>query len=201
MHHKNIAYLILFLTPFLLSMSSMEESSASETVAFIGKVINFLLLFGGLTFLLRKPLGNFLQQRSDSLRSTMLEAEDSRQKAELKLKDIESRMEKLDEDTKRILQAAEAESADLRKSIVQETNKDVERLKRLARQEIERLTQAGIMEVREHMAVLATDLARQNILDRMSGEYQSSLIDRSIERLENLYEKPSADKKIRAGTH
>jgi len=201
MHHKNTAFLILLLTPFLLFMSSAEESSSSHSMDFIGKVINFLLLFGGLGFLLRKPLGNFLQGRAETLRNSMQEAKDSRQKAELGLKEVESRLEALDDEIKKIRQTAEIEGADLHKSIVQEAHRDVGRLRELARQEIERLTQAGILEIREHMAYLATDLAQRNILGRMTEEYQSSLIDRSIERLEKLHEKPGADKKIRAGTH
>lgn len=201
MRHKNIAFLILLFTPFLLFMSSEENSPAANPMDFIGKVINFLLLFGGLVYLLRKPLGKFLQGRADSLRDFMREAKDSRRGAELKLKEVESHLDKLDEEINKIRQTAKDEGTDLHKRIVQETNKEADRLRNLARQEIERLTQAGILEIREHMAALATDLARRNILGRITGEYQSSLIDRSIERLEKLYEKPSADKKIRARAH
>lgn len=201
MHHRNIAFLILILTPFLLFMSSAEEPSASNSMDFLGKVINFLVLFGGLVYLLRKPLGNFLQKRADSLQSSMQEARDSRQKAELKLKEVESRLEKVDEEVKKIRASAEKEGADLHKSIVQETKREAGRLKDLARQEIERLTKAGGLEIRKHMANLATDLARSSISVRMTGEFQSFLIDRSIERLEKLYEKPNADQKIRSRTH
>jgi F-type H+-transporting ATPase subunit b len=201
MRYRNVAFLILLLAPFLLFMSSAEEPSASNSADFLGKVINFLVLFGGLVYLLRKPLGNFLQRRADLLQSSMQEAKDTRQKAELKLNEVESRLEKLDEEVKKIRQAAENEGADLHKSIVQETNRETGRLRDLARQEIERIAKAGVLEIREHMANLATDLARRNISVRMTGEYQSSLIDRSIDRLEKLYEKSNADQKIRAGTH
>jgi F-type H+-transporting ATPase subunit b len=200
MSRKNIAFFILLLTPFLLFMSSAEESADSNSRDFVGKVVNFLLLFGGLGFLLRKPLGNFLQGRADSLRSSMLEAEDSRKKAELKQQEIELRLERFEEEIKKIRQVAEDEGDDLRKSIMQGTEREAGRLKILAQQEIERLTKAGITEIREHMANLATGLAQRNILERMTGEDQSSLIDRSIERLEELYEKPTADQTIRTGT-
>jgi F-type H+-transporting ATPase subunit b len=182
-------------------MSSAEEPSASHSVDFLGKVINFMVLFGGLVYLLRKPLVKFLQGRADSLQRSMQEARDSLKKAELKLKEVESRLEKLDEEVKKIRQTAENEGADLHKSIVQETNREAGRLRDLARQEIERLAKAGVLEIREHMANLATDLALRNISVRMTGDHQSSLIDRSIDRLEKLYEKPNADQKIRAGSH
>ncbi len=201
MPQKRIAYLVLMLIPFLLSMSSAEESSAANSMDFIGKVINFLVLFGGLGYLLKKPLGNFLLGRARSLQSSMKEAKESRQKAEEGLKEVELRLEMLDEEIQEIRQKAEAEGADIHKNIVRKTDEDVEWLRNLTHQEIERLTQASIQEIREHMANLATELARKNILARMTEENQSSLIDRSIERLEKLYEKSDTDKKIRAGSY
>jgi F-type H+-transporting ATPase subunit b len=201
MHQKKIAFLILLFIPFLLFMSSEEGSSASNSMDFLGKVINFLILFGGLVFLLRKPLGNFLQKRADSLKGSMQEAEDSREEAELRLKEIGSRTKTFDDEIKKIREAAENEGARLYKNSIQKADREAGRLRELTRQEIQRLTQAGIREIKEHIADLATDLARQNISSRMTGEYQSSLIDQSIDRLEKLDEKPGTDKKIRAGSH
>ncbi len=200
MHHKKIAFLTLLLTPFILFMSSTEESSAANSMDFIGKVINFLVLFGGLVYLLRKPLSKFLQGRADSLQVSMQEALDSRKKAESNLKEVESRLEKLDEEVKKIRHGADVEGAALQESITQETDRDVDRLRKLAHQEIDRLTQSGILEIREHIANLSTDFARKNIVDRMTRELHASLIDRSIERLDELYEKPSADEKVRTRT-
>lgn len=201
MHQKKIAFLILLFMPFLLFMSSEEGSSASNPMDFLGKVINFLILFGGLVFLLRKPLGNFLQKRADSLKGSMQEAEDSREEAELRLKEIGSRTKTFDDEIKKIREAAENEGARVYENSIQEADREAGRLRELTRQEIQRLTQAGIREIKEHIADLATDLARQNISSRMTGEYQSSLIDQSIDRLEKLDEKPGTDKKIRAGSH
>lgn len=201
MHQKKIAFLILLFMPFLLFMSSEEGSSASNSMDFLGKVINFLILFGGLVFLLRKPLGNFLQKRADSLKESMQEAEDSREEAELRLKEIGSRTKTFDDEIKKIREAAENEGARVYENGIQEADKEAGRLRELTRQEIQRLTQTGIRKIKEHIADLATDLARQNISSRMTGEYQSSLIDQSIDRLEKLDEKPGTDKKIRAGSH
>jgi F0F1-type ATP synthase membrane subunit b/b' len=63
------------------------------------------------------------------------------------------------------------------------------------------LTQVAIRDIRKHTADLATKLAQQSIQDRITEEYQSTLIDKSIERLEKLYEKSNSDKKVRSRTH
>jgi hypothetical protein len=55
------------------------------------------------------------------------------------------------------------------------------------------LTKDSLREIKEYTAAIASDLARQRIQDQVNEDYQSSLIDKSIERLERLYEKSNAD--------
>jgi len=193
--------LILFIVPFLLFMSSAEESHPSQIKDFLGKAVNFLVLFGGLAYLLRKPLGSFLQERSDSLAKNLQGAKASREEAAKRLYEIESRMEKLDDEVEQLRQEAESEGQALHQRTIEEAKKNAERLKRFAHSEIEMLTKEAIHEIKQHTAAVAADLARQRILDRVTEEYQSSLIDKSIERLEKLHEKSNSDKTVRTRTH
>jgi F-type H+-transporting ATPase subunit b len=180
--------LILFIVPFLLFMSSAEESHPSQLKDFLGKVVNFLVLFGGLAYLLRKPLGTFLQERSDSLTKTLQGAKKSREEASERLDEIESRMENLDDEVEQLRQEAESEGQALRQRAIEGAKKDAERLKRFAHSEIEMLTKDAIREIKEYTADVAADLARKRIRDRVTEEYQSALIDKSIERFEKLHE-------------
>jgi F-type H+-transporting ATPase subunit b len=201
MQQKTSILLVLLIVPFLLSMSYTEESHASQTKDFLGKVINFLVLFGGLIYLLRKPLGNFLQGRSDTLGKALQGAKESREEAAGRLTGVESRLGKLDEEIEQLRQEAEAEGRSLHQRIIEEAKQDSERLKHFAHQEIEMHTQDAVREIKEYTAALAADLALQRIQQRMTAEYQLSLIDKSIERLEKLHEKSSSDTKVRARTH
>ena len=201
MKQKTSVFVILLIVPFLLSMSYSEESHASQTKDFLGKVINFLLLFGGLIYLLRKPLGNFLQGRSDALQKALQGAKESREEASERLTGVESRLGKLDEEIEQLRREAEVEGRSLHQRIVEEAKRDSERLKHFARQEIERLTQEAIREIKEYTATIATDLALKRIQDQITEDYQSSLIDKSIERLEKLHEKSNSDKTVRSRTH
>lgn len=193
--------MILLIVPLLLFMSYAEESHASQTKDFLGKTLNFLLLFGGLAYLLRKPLGEFLRVRSDSLKKALREAKESREKAAEKMSDVESRLGKLDEEIGRLRREAEAEGQSLHQRIGEEAKKDSDRLKHFARQEIEMLTQEALREIKEYTADLAANLALQRIQDRMTEEYHSSLIDKSIERLDKIHEKSNSDTKVRSRTH
>jgi F-type H+-transporting ATPase subunit b len=201
MQRRKSILLILSIVPLFLFMSYAEESHPSQTKDFLGKVVNFLVLFGGLAYLLRKPLGRFLQERTDSLKKTLQGAKKSREEAANRLDEVESRLEKLDEEIEQLRREAESEGQSLQQLIIEGAKKDADRLKRFARSEIEMLTQDAIREIKEHTAALAADLARQRIRDQVTEEYQSSLIDKSIERLEKLHEKSNSGKKVRTRTH
>jgi F-type H+-transporting ATPase subunit b len=201
MLQKKSIILVLFFVPFLLFMSFAEESHPSQTKDFLGKLINFLLLFGGLAYVLRKPLGKFLQERSDSLEQALREAKQSHEEAAEKLNQVKSRLGKLDEEIKKMQQEAEAVGQSLHQHVLEEAKQVADRLKHFASQEIEMLTKDAISEIKEYTVTLAADLAQQRIQDRMTKEYHSSLIDKSIERLEKLHEKSNSDTKIRSRTH
>jgi F-type H+-transporting ATPase subunit b len=192
---------VLLIVPLMLFMSNAEEPHESQTRDFLGKIINFLVLFGGLTYLLRKPLGNFLQRRADSLKKMLRGAKESREEAMEKLAGVESRLGNIDKEIEQLRREAETEGQTLYQGIIEEAKQDTERLKHFARREIEMLTQVAIRDIRKHTADLATKLAQQSIQDRITEEYQSTLIDKSIERLEKLYEKSNSDKKVRSRTH
>lgn len=201
MRHTKPILAILLVVPLLLFMSYAEESHASQTKDFLGKALNFLLLFGGLAYLLRKPLGEFLKGRSDSLEKTLQEAKESRREAAEKLSDVDLRLGKLDEKIEQLRRDAEAEGQSLHQRTVEEAKKETDRLKNLASREIEMLTQDAVREIKEYTAALAADLALQRIQDRMTEEYHSSLIDKSIERLDKIHEKSNSDTKVRSRTH
>ena len=201
MQQKKVIILILFCLPFFLFMSSAEESHPSQTKDFLGKLLNFLLLFGGLAYLLRKPLGKFLQDRSESLEQSLSEAKQSHEDARKRLNQVEARLGHLDEEIQTMQKQAEDAGQNLHQQILQEANQASDRLKHFANQEIEMFTQNAIREIKKYTATLAADLAQQNILDRMTEEYHSSLIDKSIDKLEQYHEKSSSDTKIRSRTH
>jgi F-type H+-transporting ATPase subunit b len=201
MSQKKTILLVLLAVPFLMFMSSAEESHASQTMDFIGKVINFLLLFGGLAYILRKPLSSFLKGRSEDLENALNTAKESHQQAAERLNQVESRLGKLDEEIEQMQKEAESEGQSLHRRIIQEAEKGTIRLRHFAGQEIEMLTKDAIREIKEYSFSLASELAQRKIQGRMTEEFQSSLIDKSIERLEKLHEKSNSDTKIHTRTH
>ena len=154
---------------------------------FLAKLVNFLVLFGGLTFILRKPISKMLGQRTEDIRTSMAEAEESNKSAQKKLLQGQKRLDDMAVEVERINAEAEGAGHREKEEIIAAANLEVERLKKLAAQEIALLSQVGIKELKTHAADLATSLARESILKKIKPTDQASLIDKSIDRLDSLY--------------
>ena len=102
MSRKKIILIVLVL-PLFVFMSSDEEENSSSLIDFLGKTVNFIILFGGLTYLLYKPIRRFLEKRGQDIQSSLEEAADSRKDAEHKLKEIETRLAGLEKEIEKTL--------------------------------------------------------------------------------------------------
>jgi len=197
MRKKNQILLILLLLPSFVFMIAEEESSSSNSMEFLGKSLNFIILFGGIAYLLYKPLRNYLQKRSFTIKHSLAEAENSRKEAEEKLREAKVQLEGLGEKIAQIKKEAENMGQREREKIINEAKKEAERIKRLTQKEIERHIKAGIRELKEYTIEMAAILARERIKKGMTPKDHSLLIDKCIERLSKLDENSDIDKKIR----
>lgn len=181
--------LVLFLVlPLLLFMAEEEEHHASGSGEFLGKVVNFVVLFGGLTFLLRKPLRRFLDNRGKEIAHDLKQTRADREESEADLTQVQKRLDDLSLEIQAMRQEAEGEGKGQKDRILEDARKEAERLTRLAQKEIEMISQLGSRELREYVAELAAARAEERMKKRITAEVQIQLIDDSIARLERLHE-------------
>lgn len=196
MRKSKYILLILLLLPLFVFMVSEEEHSSPSFLQFLGKSINFIILFGGLAYILYKPLRNFLEKRSAEIECSQKEAEDARREAEKKLEKAKAQLESLEDEVAEIKKEAEIEGAREKERILNEAKKEAERIKHLVQTEIDVYIEAGIRELKEYAAEMATKLAQERIKKKMTSQDHSLLIDKSIEKLSKIDEKSGFDKKI-----
>jgi len=161
----------------------------SATMDFLGKLVNFLILFGGLAFVFRKPLKAMLAKRSADIGETIRQAEEDRAGAEAKAGESQAKMSGLEGEVRRLKIAAQEEGRRETERIARTAAEEAERLKKFTRQELEEQVRRGVRELRTYAAARATDLARERIRKRLTPELQADLIDKSIDRLSRLNEK------------
>ena len=185
-----LAALCVLALPLLLAASTEEGSHVSATMDFIGKVVNFLILFGGLTFLLRKPAKAMLIRQTAAVGDSIRQAESGRTEAESRAAASRAKVAGLAGEVAALKAEAEAEGKRESERIAKAARDETERLKKLTRQELEAQVRRGVGELKSYAAARATDLARERIRQRLTPERQAQLIDRSIDRLSRIHEKP-----------
>ena len=152
--------------------------------------LGIVILFGGLGFLLAKPLRKLLTEMGLSVAETIKGTEKARKDAEGKLQALQERMLTLEQEVRKIRSDGEEAGRREKERTLDLARQESERIKSLAAQEIQALAQAARAEVRERAAEAAVSLARANIERRLTPEFHSRLIDESIRSLETLYEEP-----------
>ena len=154
----------------------------------IGKIINFVLLFGGLFVLLRKPFLALLDKRTKTIEQTLAEATEARAAAERQLVEARRKTEALQVEMARLKIEAETDGRKEKERIRELAEQEAERLRNLARLEIDAHLRAGIRELKAATAELAAGLAETRLKSRLTEADQSALIDKSIDQLKTLNE-------------
>ena len=174
--------LLLVLLPVSL-FASAEGEAHSATTDFLGMVVNFVVLFGGLAFVLRKPIAAMLEKRGQGIRREVEHAENDLKEAEAKRKESESRLSRLGQDIEKMRQEAALTAEAAKRGIGTQAEEEKARLKALADQEIQALIRSGIIELRAYVGDKATELSRERARKRLTPEVHLRLIDKSIDRL------------------
>jgi F0F1-type ATP synthase membrane subunit b/b' len=181
---------VLAVMPLLLFMSAKETGRPSAAMDLAGKAVNFAILFGGLAFVLRKPLAAMLRKRSADIRDDIRLADEGSAEAAKKYQGSETRLAGLEGDVLRMKSEAEEEARREKDRIARLAAEESDRIKQFTGQEIDEQGRAGLRELKAYAAEKATALARERIRKRLTAEGQAALIDKSIERLSKLHEKP-----------
>ena len=187
---RKAAAAVLLVLPLMLFMSAEEGGKTSATMEFVGKTINFLILFGGLGFLLRKPLAAMLAKRSADIQETIRLADAGKADAERKRVDSEARWYELEDEVRRMMATAEGVAQGEKERIARLAAEEAQRVRRFAEQEIDEQLRTARQDLRAYAAEAATSVARERIRKRLTPAYQAALIERSIDRISTIHEKP-----------
>lgn len=149
-------------------------------------LLNFLLLLGGLTILLYKPILKFINNRQQTIEKQLSESEADRQKAKEMLDEYNQKVSGVEEEIKELNAKAAKEVQEEKAAILSDAKTRAEQLYAKAREDIETDKANAIKDLKNEVADVAIRLA-SSILDReISKEENLSLIDESIkEWMEN----------------
>ena len=144
---------------------------------------NFILLFGGLAYYLRRPLREFLQTRARGIEEGLASGKRAQEEAEAKMSAIQAQLARLDEDIDGLKQQAARESEEERQRIIDSSRAEAERIVAVARREIEGLQRTAQVELKAHVARLAVDLAEERLQRDLEPSQDQRIISRFVRTL------------------
>jgi F-type H+-transporting ATPase subunit b len=156
-----------------------EESGSME----IWKWANFLLLAGGLGYLIGKNAGPFFAARSASIRKDMEESTRQRQEAEARAADVERRLANMEADIAALRGEGERDARTEAERMERHTAAEIAKIQANAEQEIASAGKAARMELKRHAAELAVELAEQKVRARMTPDTQDALVQGFVRNL------------------
>ena len=150
----------------------------------IYRSINFIIFFGVLFFLLRKPLKQVLADRKDSIQKELQDLEAKKEEANREFQALEKRISNIKEEREAILAEYKAEAEKEKQKIIANAQKTASRIidqsQLTIQQEMQKANQALRQEMSDMAVRMAEDLLKKNITDNdqklLIGEYLAKVV-------------------------
>jgi F-type H+-transporting ATPase subunit b len=170
--------------PSVAAHQGAEGEAHEESIwPLVGKIFNFVVLVGGLVYLLRKPFAEYLTRRGGELRSELSAAEALKAEATAKIAEIDARMKTLPAELEALGARGRADIVAEEQRIRELAATEKQRLLDQAAREIETRVRAAKRELVEHAADLTIDVARTKIQNEITDADRSRLVDRYLSQV------------------
>jgi len=169
---------------FASSGGGHGESSFDKTKDLIYRTMNFVVLAGGLVFLLRKPMAKGLESRRQGIREQLAGLEKQKQEAEQQLKEYQGKLARLDQEIQGIVAEYVKQGEAAKAKIIEEAKAAAEKLQEQAKKNIEHEFETARQQLRVELAeqtiTMAETLIKKNIKnedqERIIGEYLTKVV-------------------------
>ena len=137
---------------------------------------NFLLLAGGLGYLIRKNAGPFFAERKKQIRADLAQAEEMRKDAEGRIMEVERRLGNLESEMAALREESALEARSETERMKQQTVEEMAKIRAHAEQEIASAGKAARLELKRYSARLAIHQAEQRVRGRITADTQNELV-------------------------
>ena len=172
---SSTSLIFVFLALPVLAAEGAEPDPADSPTGLIFRWLNFLIVFGGLAYLIAKYGGALFRGNAKKISTSILEAGAEKAEAERELHAVETKIARLDRDMEEMREEARrnwaAESERLRASSVAE----IEKINLAARAELAASERAARHEVREIAASMAVERAAALVSSKMNPEIRARM--------------------------
>ena len=176
----------MLLTCFMFAALALEEEHWWNYPGFeLWKFVNLFLFVAVMVFILTRKvkLGEAFRTRRENIKRDLARAQQERDAALAKLKEVEERLGRLDSEVSVIQEQSKREAEAERVRIAESTKTEIAKLSEQAQRDIESAGKAAKQELRRYAAEQSVQFAEQIIRREMKPEDDARLISRNIDEL------------------
>jgi len=150
----------------------------------IMQILNAVVLFALLFFILYKPVREMLKKRAERIQSQMERAEQDMNEADLLKAQYKENLSHIEEERVEILGAAHKSATQKSKGIVEEAKSEAEAAKKQARLDIMHQEEQARAALKMHVIELSSAMATKIVSHTIDREAQDRLFDEALRELE-----------------
>ena len=143
---------------------------------FLFRLMNFALMLGILVKLMKKPVGNFFTSRREDIQKLLSELESKRSESEAKSAEYQTKLAKLEDETKAIVAELVLEGEAERKKIIEAAERQAKYIKEQAQLAIQQEIKAARDSLQEEISDLSVAAAEEILRKRIKAEDQERLV-------------------------
>jgi F-type H+-transporting ATPase subunit b len=176
----------LFAPAAALAASEAAGSAGIPWWDIFKQVVNFGILVGVLVYFLRKPVGAYLEERTEMLRKSIDEAARARASAAEKLLAIEIRMSKLSEEIAEMSRKMDAEAEEETRRMRDGAQAEIKRLHAQVQFAAEQEVKNARLELRKEAAELSARTAEEIVSKTITKGDQERMVRENIDRIREI---------------
>lgn len=150
------------------------------------KFVNLFVLVGVLYYFLRRPIGEAMKARRETIRRELIRAQQERDAALAKLEEVKAKLANLDAEVATVREVAAREAIAERERIARSAEEDARKLREQAQREIESAGKAARQDLRRFAADQSVLLAEGMLRRDIRPEDDARLMQGYIEELEGV---------------
>jgi F-type H+-transporting ATPase subunit b len=166
-----------------LAAEGAEPDPADSTTGLIFRWLNFLIVFGGIAYLIAKHGGAFFRGNAKEIAASIVEATAAKADADRELREVETKVARLDQDVAEMREEARRNWAAESERLHASGQAEIEKIDYAAREELAASERAAQQQVREIAASMAVERAAALVSSMMNAQVRARMFQSFLSEL------------------
>jgi F-type H+-transporting ATPase subunit b len=175
--------IFFFMALPVLAEEGAKPDPADSPTGLIFRWLNFLIVFGAITYLIAKYGGAFFSGNAKAIAASIHEATAAKAEADRELRVVETKIERLDHDVAEMREEARRNWAAESERLYASGQAEIEKIAHAAREELAASERAAQQQVRQIAASMAVERAAALVSSKMNAEVRSRMFQSFLREL------------------